>query len=136
MAVFNVLFFMAQQLELWKRERLRHEIEFDSARKKLISDGEKLITLTTQVEHQSQRIDHQKTIIDTLTKKINKCERFNTKLIETNSNLRIDNTTLRRKCTESDAENFQLRCAYQCLQQEYEENVRKLYILQDSFKRG
>jgi hypothetical protein len=133
---------MAQQLEPWEREKLRHEIEFNSARKKLISDGEKLITLTTQVEHQSQTIDHQKTIIETLTKKINTCERFNTQLIETNNNLRANITALRRKCTESDAENFQLRHAYQYLQQEYDElnnsyleNVQKLRILENSLTR-
>lgn len=128
MAVFNVLFFMAQVLPKWKREMIRHEIAYTSEQDKLKADGERLITLTTQVQHQSQTIETMtnkintcERTIETLTNKINTCESFNTQLMETNMNLRKDNTELHRKCTKSDAEIFQLRHAYQYLEQEYHE---------------
>jgi hypothetical protein len=142
MAIFNVLFFMAQVLPPWEREKLRHEIKYTSEQEKLRSERERLITLTTQVQHQSRTIDNQKTIIKNLTLKNEKCEYNITQLLETNSNLRTDNTALRRKCTESDAENFQLRHEYQYLKQEYDglknsysATEQRLHILQHSLTR-
>ncbi len=119
---------MAQVLPKWKREMIRHQIDYTSEQDKLKADRERLITLTTEVQDQSQTIETMtnqintcERTIETLTNKINTCERFNTQLMETNRNLRNDNTELRRKCTKSDAEIFQLGQAYQYLEQEYHE---------------
>jgi chromosome segregation ATPase len=116
MAVFNVLFFMVSpELPQWQREVTRYKNEYTSEQQKLRLEREKLITLTTQVLHQSQTIETMtkkmntcERTIETLTNKINTCERLNTQLMETNSHLRTHNTALH-------AENFQLRHAYQYL---------------------
>lgn len=129
MAIFNVLFFMAQVLAPWERQKIRDETRFDLEQKKLL-------TLTRdEVKHQLQTIETQ-------TKTINKCERLNEQLLQTISNLRTDNTALRQKYNETNALYFELRHAYQYLQQEYHElensyleNVDKLHILQNNFPR-
>ncbi len=124
---------VSPELPRWQRDMIRQNIEYTSEQEKLKSERERLITLTTQVQHQSRTIDNQKTIIENLTLKNEKCEDNITQLIAQIRNLRTDNTTLRKKTTETDGENFKLRQAHDSLLQEFWENVHKLHILQNNY---
>jgi len=46
-------------------------------------------------------------------------ERTMSSLMETNKSLRADNTTLRQKCTDNDAQIFQLRLVNKELEEKY-----------------
>ena len=67
--------------------------------------------------------------------KLNTLTRQVEQLSEHNRILRADNTTLRKKNTEIDAENFQLRIAYDELEDMYLTNLKNFHILQNSLTR-
>ena len=123
---------MAQQKSPWERDIETHRIRYDHAQQQAKQEKQELFTLRREVRQQSQTIDNQNTIIESLTSKNGRCEEQITQLLEQNKNLRADNTTLRQKNTETDRVNFQLRQAYDNLQQEFSETLMHLHILQNS----
>jgi chromosome segregation ATPase len=127
---------MAQVLPRAEREMMAHVIRYNHEQQKAKQEKQELITLRTEVQQQAQTIDTQKKIIEDLTSKNGRCEQHITQLLEQNKNLRADNTTLRQKNTETDRVNFQLRIAYDELNDIYSKNLQTLYILQNSLTRS